>query len=184
MPNWAQGFSETGRAIELAAKAVGIGKETLRKAVKIKEAATKDPQVAEAWQKALEGKMSVHRVYRLAERRMKRDEMVCVGDKVELPAEVVIVEGDFRERLAELGENAAGLAVFIVTGPSLPVKTSPNFQLAPPLPPKLPKQPRQPALLLGRGKRFLTLLLQPFFKLDDPLLEESLIPLKLPYTLL
>ena len=54
-PNLAQVSSETGRAIELAAQAVGIGKETLRKAVKIKEAAAEDPKIAEAWQKALEG---------------------------------------------------------------------------------------------------------------------------------
>lgn len=54
---------EKGEAIELTARVLGIGKETFRKGLKIKEVAQTDPEVAESWNKVKQGGATVNQVY-------------------------------------------------------------------------------------------------------------------------
>lgn len=69
--NFAQGV-ETGKAMELAAQKVGISRETLRQAQKIKEITGTDGEIATSWNRALNGKKGVHRVYNeMREKEMK-----------------------------------------------------------------------------------------------------------------
>jgi len=51
------------KAMELAASKVGVGYDTLRKGLKIKQAAQTNPNVAKAWEKVKQGKASVNQVY-------------------------------------------------------------------------------------------------------------------------
>jgi hypothetical protein len=53
----------SGEAMESAARQVGVSRETLRKGIKIKQAAQTDPQIAKSWDKAKQGKASVNQVY-------------------------------------------------------------------------------------------------------------------------
>ncbi|MFA6270017.1 MAG: DNA methyltransferase [Candidatus Paceibacterota bacterium] len=52
-----------GKALEHAARQVGVSRDTLWKGKKIKQAAQTDPQIAKSWDKAKQGKASVNQVY-------------------------------------------------------------------------------------------------------------------------
>lgn len=68
-----QNFAEAdkGEARELAARQVGVSRETLRKGQKIEAAAITDPKIAEAWDKAQKGKGSVNSVFREVKEKEK-----------------------------------------------------------------------------------------------------------------
>ena len=55
---------ETGKAIEIVAKKVGVGKDTLWKAKKIKEKAEENENVKKLWDKAISGKKTINAVYK------------------------------------------------------------------------------------------------------------------------
>ena len=71
--NFGEPLGDKGEAMELAARAVGISDETLRKAVKIKEAASQDPSIKRAWQRALKGEVSVNRVYQMVRQKERAE---------------------------------------------------------------------------------------------------------------
>lgn len=58
-----RGIEDEGESRKIVAQKVGVGKETLRKAEKIKEAAREDPEIGEEWERAKRGETSVNRVY-------------------------------------------------------------------------------------------------------------------------
>lgn len=65
--------SQDGRALEIAAQQVGVGKDTLYRAEVIQQAAQEDPQIAAEWEDALAGKTTVNRVYRQARKVRIKD---------------------------------------------------------------------------------------------------------------
>lgn len=54
---------KNGKSLEIAAKKVGVGKDSLYKAKKIKEAAQSDPQIKKRWEDAKAGKTTINRAY-------------------------------------------------------------------------------------------------------------------------
>lgn len=63
---------ETGEALVLTAHDIKIGKETLRKGLKILEAAETDPEIAEAWNQVKAGKSTVNQVYQKVREKAQR----------------------------------------------------------------------------------------------------------------
>ncbi|HHE75609.1 MAG TPA: hypothetical protein ENL31_00595, partial [Candidatus Aciduliprofundum boonei] len=98
VPTLAQGFSEErkeGKAIEIVAEKVGIGKETLRKAKKIKEKAEKDERIKKYWEEAKKGKKSINSVYKIIEReeKIKRlEEKIKEMPKLEGKYQVIVID--------------------------------------------------------------------------------------------
>jgi ParB-like chromosome segregation protein Spo0J len=55
--------SDQGRALDLAAERVGVSRDTLYKALKVKETSAERPEIAKDWKEALAGKATVNAVY-------------------------------------------------------------------------------------------------------------------------
>ena len=64
---------ERGEALEIAAKKVGLGKDTLWKAEKITEAAKEDKKIEEKWEQAKKGKTTVNVVYKEIKLKEQRE---------------------------------------------------------------------------------------------------------------
>jgi len=64
---------EKGKSLEIAAKKVGLGKDTLWKARNIKKAAEKDKKIAEKWEKAKKGKTTVNAVFKTIKQNEQRE---------------------------------------------------------------------------------------------------------------
>lgn len=60
---------EKGEAVELTARDIGVGKETFRKGLKVKQEAQTDPETAKAWDKALKGEATVNQVYHQVQKK-------------------------------------------------------------------------------------------------------------------
>lgn len=58
-----QNSGEGGRADEIVAKKIGISKDTLWRAEKIKEVAEKDKEIAEQWEHAKKGSTTINAIY-------------------------------------------------------------------------------------------------------------------------
>jgi len=96
---------EKGEAIKHAAREVGVGKETLRKGLKIKEAAETDPEVAEVWDKAKQGKATVNQVYQQVQEKTgakKRPRQIAPLTPAEEQLRKKIMEPTYLERMTEL----------------------------------------------------------------------------------
>jgi len=96
-PMLGEGFLEEGKgeAIEIVAEKVGIGKETLRKAKKIKEKAEEDERIKKYWQEAIKGKKSINSVYKLIEREekiKKLEEKIKSLPKLEGKYQVIVID--------------------------------------------------------------------------------------------
>ena len=97
VPNSEQRDVEHGKAIEIAAKKVGLGKDTLWKAQKILEAAEEDEKIADAWRSLSEGKGSIHSVFQELHTREKEE--VSFNPKIEGVFQVIVIDSPNLEKL-------------------------------------------------------------------------------------
>lgn len=74
--NFGEPDKHQGEAMQLAARQVGVSRETLRKGQKIEAAAITDPKVAQAWDKAKKGQGSVNKVYQEVKEKEKAQKEV------------------------------------------------------------------------------------------------------------
>ena len=77
VPNEYQAIPNQGRTIVNAAKQVGVGKDTLYRAVVVQAEAKRNPEIARAWEKAKEGKTTVAKVFNMAKESKRREEPVA-----------------------------------------------------------------------------------------------------------
>ena len=80
---------EQGEAIEIVAKKVGLGKDTLWKAKQILDAAEEDEKMAEAWQKLSEGKGSIHSVF---QELHPKEDAFPINSQIEGVFQVVVID--------------------------------------------------------------------------------------------
>jgi len=110
--------SNEGMALTHAAKKVGVGRETLRKAKRVQDKVAEYPELGDRWQQALAGKDSVDGVYRRLEILETEHEVSSPTQPViesysELPVDQIIF-GDCIEKLKVLPNDSVDL---IVTSP-------------------------------------------------------------------
>ncbi|MCK9377441.1 MAG: DNA modification methylase [Syntrophobacterales bacterium] len=94
-----------GQALDHAARQVGVGRDTLWKGKKIKEAAETDPEVAEAWDKAKQGKATVNQVYQQVQEKTgakKRPRQIASLTPAEEQLRKKIMEPTYLERMTEI----------------------------------------------------------------------------------
>ena len=94
VPKSEQGFSD-GRAIEIVAQKVGIGKDSLWKAKKIKEKAQQDEKIKKLWEDAIKGKKSINSVYKTIkhEEKIKElEEKIKQLPKLEKKYQVIVID--------------------------------------------------------------------------------------------
>ena len=71
-----QPSEDKGRALEITARKFGTSKGNLYKCQKIIEAGAKDEGVAQEWEKAKKGKISIHKVFQEVKRKEQREELM------------------------------------------------------------------------------------------------------------
>ena len=90
------GSEERGEALEIAAKKVGLGKETLRKGEQILDAAKKDPEVYKSWQSLARGDGSIssihERLIRKKEEEAEQWQPIQINPKLEGVFQVIVID--------------------------------------------------------------------------------------------
>ncbi len=98
-----------GRTAEKAAEVVGMGRRTYEKAKAVVEAAKTAPERYAHVVAEMDRQRNVDRAYKKLRRQQERERLAAEAEKVELPDEVGLRTGDFREVLADLPDDSVDL---------------------------------------------------------------------------
>jgi ParB-like chromosome segregation protein Spo0J len=92
VPNSEQRDVEHGKAIEIAAKKVGLGKDTLWKGKQILDAAEKDPEVYKAWQGLAQGERSINSIHQDLFHKEEEEPPIQINPKIEGVFQVIVID--------------------------------------------------------------------------------------------
>jgi len=71
---------EKGKSIEITAKKANVSSRTLKKAIKIKEAAEKEPEIEKKWEKAKQNKLSIESIYQEIKKKEGKEKKTEKGN--------------------------------------------------------------------------------------------------------
>jgi hypothetical protein len=95
VPNSEQREEDQGRAIEIAAKKVGLGKDTLWKGKQILDAADKDPEAYKAWQGLAQGEGSINSVHQDLFHKEEEGQPIQSNTKLEGVFQVIVIDPNY-----------------------------------------------------------------------------------------
>jgi SAM-dependent methyltransferase len=98
-----------GRTTERAAEVVGMGRRTYEKAKQVVEAAKAAPERYASLMAQMDQERNVDRAYKKLRWQQQQERLIAESERVELPDEVDLRIGDFREVLADVPDSSVDL---------------------------------------------------------------------------